>query len=169
MRIPKVLLTYIGCVFDAFLCVLADLSEHMHAVPDFFRRKSPEHIVCKLFLSADSILNDFIGRILQMNFHMLPVLLIGFPGNKTSVFKHLQCRGDMRFRRLADSDDIGCSPIRRIVLQKHENVVFHLAKLVFLAYGRHQNLRETFLRPEKKTSILTHIAVYERSGLGHQK
>lgn len=30
-------------------------------------------------------------------------------------------------------------------------------------------LRETFLRPEKKTSILTHIAVYERSGLGHRK
>ena len=112
----------------------------MHTVPDFFRRKSPEHIVCKLFLSADSILNDFIGRILQMDFHMLPVLLVGFPGNQTSVFKHLQCRGDMRLCRLADSDDIGCSPIRRIVVQKHENVVFHLAKLVFLAYGRHQNL-----------------------------
>lgn len=52
----------------------------MHTVPDFFRRKSPEHIVCKLFLSADSVLNDFIGRILQMDFHMLPVLLVGFSG-----------------------------------------------------------------------------------------
>lgn len=59
MRIPKVLLTYIGCVFDAFLCVLADLSEHVHTVPDFFRRKSPEHIVCKLFLSADFV-NTFL-------------------------------------------------------------------------------------------------------------
>lgn len=123
MRIPNVLLTNIGCVFDAFLCVLADLSEHMHTVPDFFRRKSPEHIVCKLFLSADSVLNDFLGRILQMDFHMLPVLPVGFSGIE------------------GGSDFVNTFWI----------------------------LRETFLRPEKKTSILTHIAVYERSGLGHRK
>lgn len=29
---------------------------------------------------ADSVLNDFIGRILQMDFHMLSVLLVGFSG-----------------------------------------------------------------------------------------
>ena len=32
MRIPNVFLMNIGCVFDAFLCVLADLSEHMLSV-----------------------------------------------------------------------------------------------------------------------------------------
>lgn len=52
-------ITYLLRIADAFLCVLADLSEHMHAVPDFFRRKSPEHIVCKLFLSADFV-NTFL-------------------------------------------------------------------------------------------------------------
>ena len=31
---------------------------------------------------ADSVLNDFIGRILQMDFHMLPVLLVGFSGTE---------------------------------------------------------------------------------------
>ena len=72
---------------------------------------------------ADSVLNDFIGRILQMDFHMLPVLLVGFSGTE------------------GGSDFVNTFWI----------------------------LRETFLRPEKKTSILTHIAVYERSGLGHRK
>lgn len=82
MRIPNVFLMNIGCVFDAFLCVLADLSEHM-----------------------------------------LSVLLVGFSGTE------------------GGSDFVNTFWI----------------------------LRESFLRPEKKTSILTHIAVYERSGLGHRK
>lgn len=52
-------ITYLLRIADTFLRVLADLSEHMHTVPDFFRRKSPEHIVCKLFLSADFV-NTFL-------------------------------------------------------------------------------------------------------------